>query len=56
MFNARQGKGKSIASWGNKIDELQSDLRESARKYNVYYFRTEILFDCTLDFKKTCLH
>jgi hypothetical protein len=32
MFNARQGKGESIVSWGNKIDELQRDLREAARR------------------------
>jgi hypothetical protein len=32
MFNARQGKDESIASWGNKIDELQTDLREAARR------------------------
>jgi hypothetical protein len=31
MFSARQGKGESIASCGNKIDELQTDLREAAR-------------------------
>jgi hypothetical protein len=32
MFSARQGKHESIASWGNKIDELQTDLREAARR------------------------
>jgi hypothetical protein len=32
MFSARQGKNESIASWGNKIDELQTDLREAARR------------------------
>ena len=32
MFNARQDKSESIASWGNKIDELQTDLREAARR------------------------
>jgi hypothetical protein len=32
MFSARQGKSESIASWGNKIDELQTDLREAARR------------------------
>ena len=32
MFNARQGRNESIASWGNKIDELQTDLREAARR------------------------
>jgi len=31
MFSVRQGKNESIASWGNKIDELQTDLREAAR-------------------------
>jgi hypothetical protein len=30
MFSVRQGKNESIASWGNKIDELQTDLREAA--------------------------
>jgi len=32
MFSARQGKNETIASWGNKIDELQTDLREDARR------------------------
>ena len=32
MFSARQSKNESIASWGNKIDELQTDLREAARR------------------------
>jgi len=32
MFSARQGKNESIASWGNKIDELQTDLRGAARR------------------------
>ena len=32
MFSARQSKGESIASWGNKIDALQTDLREAARR------------------------
>lgn len=32
MFSARQGKNENIASWGNKIDELQTDLREAARR------------------------
>ena len=32
MFSARQGKNESVASWGNKIDELQTDLREAARR------------------------
>jgi len=27
MFSARQSKGESTASWGNKIDALQTDLR-----------------------------
>ena len=26
-----QGKNEGIASWGNKIDELQTDVREAAR-------------------------
>jgi hypothetical protein len=32
MFSARQGKSESIASWGNQIDGLQTDLREAARR------------------------
>jgi hypothetical protein len=32
MFSARQGNNENIASWGNKIDELQTDLREAARR------------------------
>jgi len=32
MFSARQSKGESTASWGNKIDALQTDLREAARR------------------------
>lgn len=32
MLSAREGKNESIASWGNKIDELQRDLREAARR------------------------
>ena len=32
MFSARQGKNENVASWGNKIDELQTDLREAARR------------------------
>jgi hypothetical protein len=32
MFSARQGKMESIASWGNKKDEMQTDLREAARR------------------------
>jgi len=32
MFSARQGKIESIASWGNQIDELQTELREAARR------------------------
>ena len=31
MFSARWGKNESIASWGKKIDELQTDLRDAAR-------------------------
>jgi len=31
MFSVRQGKNESIASWRNKIDELQTDLREAVR-------------------------
>lgn len=32
MFSARQGKNERIASWGNKTDELQTDLRKAARR------------------------
>jgi len=32
MFSTRHSKNESIASWGNKIDELQTDLREAARR------------------------
>ena len=32
MFSARQSKNEGIASWGHKIDELQTDLREAARR------------------------
>ena len=32
MFRARQGKNENTDSWGNKIDELQRDLREAARR------------------------
>jgi len=32
MFSARQSKNESIASWVHKIDELQTDLREAARR------------------------
>ena len=31
MFSARQNKNENISSWGNKIDELQTDIREAAR-------------------------
>ena len=32
MFSARQSRNESIASWGHKIDELQTNLREAARR------------------------
>jgi hypothetical protein len=32
MFNARQGNAESIASWGSRIDALQTDLMEAARR------------------------
>jgi len=32
MFSARQDKGESVASWGSRIDEMQTDLREAARR------------------------
>jgi hypothetical protein len=30
MSSARQAKGKSVASWGSRIEEMQTDLREAA--------------------------
>ena len=32
MFSARQEKGESVASWGSRIDEMQTELREAARR------------------------
>ena len=32
MFSARQEKNESVASWGNRIDEMQKELREAARR------------------------
>jgi hypothetical protein len=32
MFSARQRKAESIASWRTKIDEMETDLREAARR------------------------
>ena len=32
MFRARQEKVESVASWGSRIDEIQTDLREAARR------------------------
>ncbi|PNF14203.1 hypothetical protein B7P43_G12941 [Cryptotermes secundus] len=32
MFNARQGNAESIASWGSKINALQTDLGEAVRR------------------------
>ena len=32
MFSARQSKNESVASWRHKIDEIQTDLREAARR------------------------
>ena len=31
MFSAREEKNESVASWGNRIDEMQTELREAAR-------------------------
>ena len=31
MFSVRQENGESVASWGSRIDEMQTDLREAAR-------------------------
>jgi hypothetical protein len=32
MFNARQGNAENIASWGSRIDALQTDLWEDVRR------------------------
>jgi hypothetical protein len=32
MFSARQEKNESVASWGNRIDEMQTELREAVRR------------------------
>ena len=32
MFSARQEKGESVASLGSRTDEMQTDLREAARR------------------------
>ena len=32
MFSARQERGESVASWGRWIDEMQTELREAARR------------------------
>jgi len=32
MFSARQEKGEIVASWGSRIDEMQTELREAARR------------------------
>jgi hypothetical protein len=32
MFSARQGKGENVSSWGSRIDEMQTELREAARR------------------------
>lgn len=32
MFHAKQSKDEGIASWGSRIDEFQTDLREAARR------------------------
>jgi hypothetical protein len=32
MFSARQEKGESVTSWGSRIDEMQTELREAARR------------------------
>lgn len=31
MFSARQEKGESVTSWGSRIDDMQTELREAAR-------------------------
>ena len=32
MFSARQEKGENVASWGSRINEMQTNLREAARR------------------------
>jgi hypothetical protein len=32
MFSARQEKGENVASWGSRIDEMQTELRKAARR------------------------
>jgi len=32
MFNARQEKGENVASWGSRINEMQTKLREVTRR------------------------
>jgi len=32
MFSARQEKEETVASWGSRIDEMQTELRAAARR------------------------
>jgi hypothetical protein len=32
MFSARQERGENIACWGSRIDEMQTELREAAKR------------------------
>jgi hypothetical protein len=32
MFNARQEKDEEVDSWGSRIDEMQTQLREAAKR------------------------
>ena len=32
MFSAKQEKGENVASWGSRIDEIQTDLTEAAKR------------------------
>jgi hypothetical protein len=32
MFSAREEKGQGVASWGRRIDEMQTELREAAKR------------------------
>jgi hypothetical protein len=32
MFSVRQERGESVASWGSRIDEMQTELREATRR------------------------
>jgi hypothetical protein len=35
-FSARQGKDENVASWGNRIDTMQTDLRDAFANQSSY--------------------